>query len=126
MDRRAIVDLIRRFYSAFQVDESDAVLQCLVFPVTFWGDGRLFHHADSDAYLRWRSEYLTAVKATTGLVRGEILDLDVERLGKTAALVKMRSSRLDGNGALISIVRTGFIVYRTEDGWRVSGTIASI
>jgi hypothetical protein len=125
-DEATIGRLIDQYYRAFQGQDVDAVTQCLVFPYTFWTSGELIALADVQEFASWWPEYLQEIKSGTGFVRGEILALKITKLSDTAALVRMRSSRLDLHDTLISEVNTAFLTYKTTRGWKIAGLIGNI
>ena len=125
-DEATIGQLIEQYYRAFQGYDVDAVTQCLVFPYTFWTADELIALADKQEFARWWPGYLQGIRSGTGFVRGEILALKISKLSDTAALVRMRSSRLDAHDTLISEVNTAFLTYKTNRSWKVAGLIGNI
>lgn len=125
-DEGAIRTLITDYYRAFQGKDAEAITRLLQFPYTFWANGEMSASTNKEEFARWWTWYLNKVKTETGFVRGEILNLRIQWLSDTAALVRMRSSRLGANDRFISEVRTGFLTYKTSRGWKVSGLISSI
>jgi hypothetical protein len=125
-DDMAIRSVVNDYFAALQDVGNRALLKAIRLPFTWCsplGPQTLFTEQE---LIQWKTDLVASVKARTGMVRAAILTQVVNRLNDSAALVRMESARFDAENSPISRHFTGFVVYRSAAGWRISAGVGEL
>jgi hypothetical protein len=119
-----VSDLIARWFDAFQGVQSEALIRLVAFPFTFSRSDTVTVLSTEEEFVRWWTDYVTAIRADGVVTRGEILRLRVEPISHSAMIARMQSARLDQHGNMVKILTTAFVVYSKDGSWKVGASMA--
>jgi hypothetical protein len=112
-------ELVRRYFAAYQRGDSAGYADCWTYPAASYSGGVWRAVATPAEMARGNDEY-TRVLRERGVVGGEIVSLEVQDLGKSAAMVHGRFTRTDQTGAVVERVAANYLAVMVDGDWRVA------
>jgi ketosteroid isomerase-like protein len=112
-------ELVRRYFDAFQRGDSTAYAACWAYPAATFAAGFWRSVATPAEMARGNDDY-TRVLLERGVRGGEIVSLEVQELGKSAAMVHGRFTRTDQSGAVVERVAAAYLAVSVDGDWQVA------
>lgn len=112
-------ELIRRYFAAYQRGDSAAYADCWTYPAASFSGGSWRTVATPAEMARGNDDY-TRLQRERGIVGGDIVSLDVQKLGSEAASVRGRFTRTNNAGAVVETVAATYLAVNVAGGWRVA------
>ena len=112
-------ELIRRYFAAYQRGDSEAYADCWVYPAATFSGG-IWRTAATPLEMARGNEEYTRLLRERGITGGQIISLEVQETGKSAAMVHGSFTRLDQTGAIVERVAANYLAVRLAGVWRVA------
>jgi ketosteroid isomerase-like protein len=118
------LEAIHEYYEAFSTLDIRAILSFYCEPtLTVAPQGVLV--ASSHTTLADTIEPIVESLRAKGYGRSEFVEPDITMLGKTAALVKGIAIRYTAAGAEMERLPLGYLLYRSDAGWKIAALIVA-
>jgi ketosteroid isomerase-like protein len=118
-------ELVRRYFAAYQRGDSADYADCWTYPAASYSGGVWRTVATPAEMARGNDEY-TRVLRERGVSGGEIVSLEVQELGESAAMVHGRFTRTDQSGAVVERVAANYLAVMVDGYWRVAVCVVEV